>query len=681
METSNIQSAKGRIRLGGHPTPNIQWLCSRALGPIIGCWLFTALGATLAQNLTAPPTPAVVGSERVDGVLMQIVRDIPQAQRSNLTAALRTSLRARAKALRVEVREDDKVFVEIIGPPRGRLDRDLNLAAFAARGIEVGQPVDPAFTRGKAQVHVPLSRTDERAEAWLPLAAIEHLEGLLPKGWRVRAVHPLERDQAAVAGEGPTRINSNTYTAGGANGAGLTIAVIDGNFAGLTQARTNGDAPAATQINLASGAFESGTSTHGTDCVQNVFDHAPGAVFRIYRIGTSTDYTAVITDCLANNVNIISHSLSQYNEGWGDDTGITCQQATRAAQAGILFFTSCGNRANSHYEGAFVDADGDGFHEFAPGDETIDVLIGVDALGNNIGGSHYLSWSNAASDFDLLLYDNANPRNLVANGATAGAGMFETFPYTIPGAQTTFHLSVRRRDGPTASTIEIFSHNSATWNEYAVAAGSNTAPSNATHPGVIAVGAVTQASYGSAAGSNVIAGYSSRGPSNGGMSLPDLCGPTDTLVFPQPAPPNPANRFGGTSCATPNAAGAAAAFWSADLNLNADGILWLLSNQAGLFRDWGSAGFDGIYGSGGVRVVDFRAGTRWLARNYPGTLDDGTVPFHTVEGAHLRVPNGGRLLIFGANFGTFSEPVQLGHIGKGFTVDVVPLTAPALLGD
>jgi hypothetical protein len=632
-------------------------------------------GASRAQNLTAPPPATVSGTARVDGALFEIVRPIPQAQRSQLTAAHRTALRERAKVMRVKVRDDDKVFVEIVGPADGNWDRDVAAAPLQALGIEIGPPIAGSLARPGGQVHAPLTRTATHVEAWLPLTAIEHLDTLLPAGWRIRPVRPPEPDQAAVTGEGPLRINSNAYRIGGANGAGLTIAIIDGNFAGLTAARLNGDAPNATQINLTTNSnFEAGTSTHGTDCVQNVFDHAPGAAYRIYSIDSSADYTAVITDCLANNVNVISHSLSQYNEGWGDDTGITCQQATRAAQNGILFFTSCGNRATSHYEGAFIDADGDGFHEFAPGDETIDVTIGA-----NTGGSHYLSWSNPASDFDFYLYDSTT-NNVVASATTAGAGVFETFTYTNPGAQAVFHLAVRRRSGDANSTIEFFSHNSATWNEYAVASGSNTSPSNATHSNVISVGAVTETSYGAAAGSNVIAGYSSRGPSNGGMSLPDICGPTDTLVFPQPAPPNPANRFSGTSCATPNAAGAAAAFWSADLNLDADGIRWLLTTQAGLFRDWGAPGSDNVYGSGGIRLIDFSAGTRWLARNYPGTLDDGTVPFHTVEGAHLRVPNGGRLLILGANFGTFPEPVQLGHIGKGFSVQVVPNSAPAILG-
>jgi len=630
--------------------------------------LFVA-DTTQAQNLTPPPLEEVAGSARVDGKLFEMVRNIPQGQRGRLTAALRAELRARAKVLRWKVRDDDKIFVEIIGPADGQIDRDLKLPDLEALGIEIGLPAAGPLAPPRAQVHIPLTRSATRAEAWLPLAAIKRIETLLPQGWRVIPIRPVELD--LVVGEGPARTNSNTYQSAGANGAGLTIAVIDGGYSGLTAARNNGDAPVAAQINLTTNpSFEDGTVTHGTGCVEAAFDHAPGAAWRLYRIDSPADYNAVITDCIANNVNIISHSLSQYNLGWGDNTGAACVEANRAGQNNILFFTSCGNRADSHYEGAFTDADGDGFHEFAPGDETIDVTI---AMGAAAGGSHYLSWSNPASDFDFYLYDNTTT-NVVASATTNSAGAFETFSYTNPGASATFHLAVRRRAGSASSVIEIFSHNSATWNEHAVASGSNTSPSNATDPHVITVGAVTEASYGSAAGSNVIASYSSLGPSNSGMTLPDLCGPTDTIGFTYPT------GFGGTSCATPNAAGAAAAFWSADLNLNAPGIAWLLSTQAGILRDWGPAGFENTYGAGGLQLVTHRAGTRWLARNYPGVVDDGTVPFHTIVNAYLQVPNGGRLLILGANFGTFPEAVQLGDIPKTFDLQVMPGTPPAILG-
>jgi len=142
--------------------------------------------------------------------------------------------------------------------------------------------------------------------------------------------------------------------------------------------------------------------------------------------------------------------------------------------------------------------------------------------------------------------------------------------FTNAGATATFRLMVFLRAGSADTAIEIFSHNSADWNEHIAAEGSNTSPSNATHPGVISVGAVTRGLYGGAAGGSVIANYSSRGPSNGGMTVPDICGPTNTTCFTAPG------SFGGTSCTTPNAAGAACVN-----NTNKSIIMEVIPNTSG----------------------------------------------------------------------------------------------------
>ena len=71
--------------------------------------------------------------------------------------------------------------------------------------------------------------------------------------------------------------------------------------------------------------------------------------------------------------------------------------------------------------------------------------------------------------------------------------------------------------------------------------------------------------------------YSSQGPSNGGMTVPDLTGPTNTTGFTY-------STFTGTSCATPNVAGAACAFWSARPTYSNTAIRWLLYEQAELLK-------------------------------------------------------------------------------------------------
>ena len=49
-------------------------------------------------------------------------------------------------------------------------------------------------------------------------------------------------DEDDVVGQGPAATNSDSYIVGGRDGDGLIIAVIDGDFYNLTEARANGDA-------------------------------------------------------------------------------------------------------------------------------------------------------------------------------------------------------------------------------------------------------------------------------------------------------------------------------------------------------------------------------------------------------------------------------------------------------
>ena len=627
----------------------------------LGTLVFGAAQGYAQEQLSKPPPRTVPDKRPVHSVLYEVRSLLPAAERSSPKQEQIQRFAARG----ITLRGDGKVLVEIIGPEGVDVRQDLDLSALEALRVEIG--VKAVVGVDEKQAHVPLTSFGNRAEVWLPLQRLDEIAALLPDGYFVKEVKPLNFDQ--VAGEGPVVTNSDSYA--GQDGAGLTIAVVDGEFSNLTDAQTNGDAPATyTEINYASGSFESG-GTHGTGCVEAAFDHAPGATWRLYRVGSLTDLGTAVNDAIANNVDVITHSMSYYNEGWSDDTGAACAAANNASNNGIVFFTSAGNRAQSHYRGNFADSDNDDWHEFPTSDETIDLTIGP---GEGPGGNYYLSWSNSDTDLDFYLYDSTLS-TVVAQSDNAGAGAFEEFYFEHNNPTATYHLAVFHHSGSQNTQIEIFSHNAGTWAEHTVAANSTTSPSNSTGSRVIAVGAVTHTLYGQPNGSNPIADFSSRGPSNSGMTLPDLCGPTNTVGFTYPG------GFGGTSCATPNAAGAACAFWSADTQLGGYAIQWLLKKQADLWRDWGTSGNDNTYGKGGVLLTDYHFGTRWVARSYPGTADLPTAPYYTVQGAHAVVPNNGRLLIFGDDYGTYPESALLGHTGKSIAVEEVRDSGSAILGE
>lgn len=141
------------------------------------------------------------------------------------------------------------------------------------------------------------------------------------------------------------------------------------------------------------------------------------------------------------------------------------------------------------------------------------------------------------------------------------------------------------------------------------------------------------------------------------MGLPDLVGPTNTTGFNYPAP----GGFGGTSCATPNVAGALCAFWSDRPQFSFLAINWLALEQARtLWRDWGAPGFDNVYGIGACRIVDFVANTTWVSRSYGNVSNDPSAPYHTVAAAQSAAVPGGRLLFFPG--GSYPEPVTLNKL-------------------
>ncbi len=512
-------------------------------------------------------------------------------------------------------------------------------------GPEWAPPISTAFVSRFGGLADTAWRS--RRDAWVPLDALVPMARVLPPGYRVVRANAGEPDE--VVGEGPAAIGSDVYRNGGANGAGVVIAIIDSGYNNLSAARANGDAPAlanTTLVNYTPYAFES-LGTHGTGCVEAAFDHCPGATWRLYKIDSLSDMGTAVSNAIASGVDVISHSLSRYNQGWTDGTGAACSAAQQAAAAGIAFFTSAGNRAEQHWQGTFNAGGGNAsWHDWSAGDETLRITLGS---GSGIG--FYLSWNTGAgsADYDLYLYDAT--MSTVLASSTAGGSTFEEFYWENTGPSTvTVNLVVGRYSGATLE-FEVFGHGGGTW-EYFVSAGSTTSPSNSTHANVISVGAVNWWDFGSPPGTaGIQASYSSRGPSNSGMTLPDLAGPTETTGFTYGA------GFGGTSCSTPNSAGAACALWSSQIPWSGSAVRWLLLEQSRLHRDWGTGGLDNVFGHGGASLAPFAANTTWLARGYGNTSNLSTGPYYTLAAAQGAAASGGRILTLP---GSYSEkPVTL----------------------
>jgi hypothetical protein len=538
--------------------------------------------------------------------------------------------------------------------------RDITLSAEGLVHVEIVGPEgeealsSSVITRLGGQVD---TQWRHRLDAWVPIEELANLARALPSGYFLEEANV--PDLTDVAGEGPGVINSDSYRDGGADGTGLTIAVIDQGYINLTAAWNNGDIPQTYHwTNYTPEPLEA-TTEHGTGCVEAAYDHCPGATWRLYKTDSMADLGAAVGDAIANGVDVISISLAYFITGWHDGSGDACALANLAATNGILFFCSAGNYAQSHWQGLYESGFGDpSWHDWYNGDESIDIVIDDGVLAKFL-----LQWNTDGGtyDYDLYLFDSSLQ---ILASSTQPDNYFEKVTWTNnTGSSQTVHLAVWRDSGG-VTEFEIFG-TAGTWQEYIVSASSTPSPANTPDPRVIASGAVEWADFNSPSGtSGIIASYSSQGPSNDGMILPDICGPTKTTGFTYP------DGMGGTSASTPNNAGAFCAFWSADPLLGASSVRWLMDEQATLWKDWGISGPDNIYGYGGTILVDYVPNTLWVARSADNTADSRSAPFYTVQAAHDWAVSGGRLLIFPG--GNYPEPATL---NKALTVETVEYSA------
>ncbi len=531
------------------------------------------------NTLLAPQIPESV---RIDASLYQIgqtaIKSLTSAQSLTQSMDLRTRETDGQTLINVEiVYKNDYNATKIID--------EINTAYLESLGFKVE------------------TQWKNRASIWVNASEIISKGSKLDKDYFMFAVHNIRHDN-----EGPGLMNSSSYS--GTGGSGRRVAIFDSGFGSLSSASTNGHVPASFAYMWRNGsvvstiASMSSGSIHGTACVETVFDHAPNATYELYDVGNNTEKGAAVTLCKAHGVDVISMSLSTYNTGWADNTGPACAAADDAGDNGILFFTSCGNRAETHWEGSFSDSDNDSWHQFSGTDEGNNRTVGNE--GTVVA---YLSWNPVVnSNYDVYLYRSDN--NALLASSTNSGTTFETASWTNnTGSSVNFYIAVKKV-GSASPTFELFSHDDGTDYQYQVAAGSNTSPSNSTNNNVISIGAVPRTSYNSASGtSGIIASYSSQGPTNSGNLAPKAAAPTNTTTFVY------GGAFTGTSCATPNAAGMATAFWANHSYLDATGVRQILFKKADLYKDWGLSNSDNIYGNGGLFLYDYFANTRYLYRD------------------------------------------------------------------
>ena len=553
-------------------------------------FLLAGLIQATAQDI---PANADQGTKNPYPFISSVLLNLYQEARSDLSAAMKRA----EKSMLVK---DQRIYLEFVHGSQ----TDTHL------------PIDNDLLRQLPGVELTTTFVN-RSSAWVPANQLLEIGQSLPPDYRLAEVLlPVEDNQ------GPGVTNSDSYS--GTGGSGILIAVIDSGFDSLAEARAASTAPTAANTTAYdyTGTGIQTTTPHGTGCLETIFDHAPSSLYNIYKTASASDLGTAVNQCITNGVDVISHSVSYFNTGWADNSGAACAAASNASSNGILFVNSCGNRHGEHWQGSFGDnGDGDNWHSWSSGGDEQNNFTISGSGSINI----YLQWnsSSGTDHYDLYLYNSSS--TLLASSTNTGD--FEIITYTNPSASAVNVYIAVQRNNASPPQLELFINgNNSTNLQHFSDEGSCTSPSNSTASNAVSVGAVAYTSFSQPAGtSGILASYSSRGPTNGGSQAPDICGPTNTTTVSYPG------GFTGTSCATPNVAGTAAAFWSGHTALSATGVRRILLAKAGIYKDWGDSGIDNLYGNGGAFLFDYHADNRYILSAAGNNSSAATLPYYSIE--------------------------------------------------
>jgi subtilisin family serine protease len=392
----------------------------------------------------------------------------------------------------------------------------------------------------------------------------------------------------AIESEGVGLTGASSYHSAGYTGSGVKVAVIDGGFAGLSSAISDGELPDTavmidcTGSSCVSTDFSSETELHGTACAEIVYDMAPEAELYLIKIVDSLDLKDAKDYSIDNGITIINHSVGYFNtnfySGGCYNSNPVCT-ANDADSNGILWVNAMGNHAERHYEATFTDSDDDGWHNVSGNAETINIeasasdIIQVFLTWN--------AWPTTDQDYDLYLFNSS--LNLVASSVTSQTGTqqpTEEIYYSVPVTDT-YALAIFEFSATSDHKLELFSAYHSI--DPAVASSSIISPADAT--GVMAVGAINHENWTTGPQES----FSCQGPTNDGRTKPEISGPDAVSSYTYEG------NFLGTSAATPHVAGVAALILSKNQDYSVSQLWDALTSSA---IDMGSTGQDNIYGYG-----------------------------------------------------------------------------------
>jgi Subtilase family len=339
---------------------------------------------------------------------------------------------------------------------------------------------------------------------------------------------------------------------------------------------------------------------HGTACAELVYDMMPNAQFYLVNFGTDVEQHNAVTWMINEGINIISYSVAWTNAGDGRGVGPIDEDVKKFDNAGGKWFSASGNDALMHWTGTFTDTNGNGFHNFLPGDEILQIYVSAYYYtGFFLNWDDWGTWnattmkySGASQDYDLYMwYWTGTAWSFVDDSLNTQNGTqwpVEAIGYWYANKSTYWGVAIRNYKTTRNCVLELFTYGNSNSNpcEYNVPEGSLTIPADS--PFAITVGATD-------ALTDAYEVYSSRGPTHDGRIKPDFSAPSHVSVS---SVTYGSRGFSGTSAATPHMAGGMAlVFGKTPFAL--DQVKAILEKRA---VDLGPAGKDNQFGIGRLKL-------------------------------------------------------------------------------
>jgi len=356
-------------------------------------------------------------------------------------------------------------------------------------------------------------------------------------------------------------VNADEWHDAGFDGSGVRIAIFDVQWYGV---ETNENVShlethdcfahrsCDLSIDTINPQFAFETGGHGIACAEVIQTVAPGAELFLVRVNTLTALENASNWAVREGIDIVSMSMSFFNESFYDGTGSVNAAVDVLVAGGVLMVTSAGNYAQQHYRDVFHDPDLDDRHDFAWGTEYLPIYLPegtskINLIWDDFGacGTTDLDGYVYESDGDLVgrstrsqdpTSDNCQPTESISARASE-EGWHYLLVHRVAGRPDA-HFDVNVRGG----TVH-----------QAIPEASITDPGS--HPHAFTVGAVHVDGY----KANPVQSYSSQGPTSSGVAKPDIVGPDGltSSVYGN-------RRFFGTSASTPVVAAMVALIMSKD---------------------------------------------------------------------------------------------------------------------